>query len=59
MGHSCGEYAVALARRAGARRVLLFHHRPNRTDDELTEIRASFGFDPPVAVARQGETLML
>jgi phosphoribosyl 1,2-cyclic phosphodiesterase len=59
MGHSCGEYAVALARRAGARSVLLFHHRPDRTDDELTELCTSFGSDPPVAVARQGETLML
>jgi phosphoribosyl 1,2-cyclic phosphodiesterase len=59
MGHSCGEYAVELARRAGASSVLLFHHRPNRTDDELGEIAESFGPVPPVAVARQGETLIL
>jgi hypothetical protein len=59
MGHSCGEYAVGLARRAGARAVLLFHHRPNRTDSELAELAASFGSDPPVAAARQGQTLIL
>jgi phosphoribosyl 1,2-cyclic phosphodiesterase len=59
MGHSCGEYAVELARRARTRSVLLFHHRTDRTDAELREIGAAFGADPPVAVARQGETLHL
>jgi phosphoribosyl 1,2-cyclic phosphodiesterase len=59
MGHSCGEYAVELARRAGTGSVLLFHHRPDRTDAQLQEIGAAFGTDPPVAVARQGETLQL
>jgi phosphoribosyl 1,2-cyclic phosphodiesterase len=34
-GHAAGDYAVALGRRAGARAVVLFHHRPNRTDKEL------------------------
>jgi phosphoribosyl 1,2-cyclic phosphodiesterase len=37
-GHSAGEYAVELARRADARNVVLFHHKPDRTDDELDEI---------------------
>ena len=59
MGHSCGEYAVELARRAGSRSVLLFHHRPDRTDDELEGIGASFAGEVPVAVARQGATLIL
>jgi phosphoribosyl 1,2-cyclic phosphodiesterase len=59
MGHSCGEYAVELARRAGTRSVLLFHHRTDRTDAELQEIGGALGTDPPVAVARQGETLHL
>jgi phosphoribosyl 1,2-cyclic phosphodiesterase len=59
MGHSCGEYAVELARRAGTRSVLLFHHRTDRTDAELAEIGAALGTDAPVAVARQGETLHL
>ena len=34
-GHSAAEYAVQLAQRAGARRVILFHHDPSRTDDEV------------------------
>jgi phosphoribosyl 1,2-cyclic phosphodiesterase len=59
MGHACGEYAVELARRAGTRSVLLFHHRPDRTDAQLREIGGALGTDPPVAVARQGATLQL
>lgn len=60
MGHSCGEYAIELARRAGTRSVLLFHHRPDRTDDQLQEIGAGLdATQPPAAVARQGETLRL
>jgi len=34
-GHTVADYAVGLAATAGARRVLLFHQHPNRTDDEL------------------------
>ncbi|MGO9489408.1 MAG: MBL fold metallo-hydrolase [Solirubrobacteraceae bacterium] len=59
-GHSCGEYAVELARRAGARAVLLFHHRPDRTDAALEELTGRFeGEEPPVTLARQGATLRL
>ena len=32
----------ALGRRAGARRVALFHHKPDRTDDELDRLAAAF-----------------
>lgn len=35
LGHSAAEYAVGLAHRAGANRVLLFHHDPTRTDPEI------------------------
>ena len=35
LGHSAAEYAVGLGEAAGARRVLLFHHEPGRTDPEL------------------------
>jgi phosphoribosyl 1,2-cyclic phosphodiesterase len=59
MGHACGEYAAALARLAGARSVLLFHHRPNRTDEQIAAIVASFPAEPAVAAARQSETLLL
>jgi ribonuclease BN (tRNA processing enzyme) len=39
-GHSAIDYAVGLAERAGVRRLLLFHHDPPRTDDELDAIVA-------------------
>jgi len=42
MGHSSIDYAVGLGREAGARKVMLFHHDPPRTDDELDAVVASF-----------------
>jgi phosphoribosyl 1,2-cyclic phosphodiesterase len=39
-GHSTYEYAIDLGLQAQARRVVLFHHDPDRTDDELDEIVA-------------------
>jgi len=38
LGHSCPEYAIALALEARSRRVCLFHHAPQRTDDALDDI---------------------
>ena len=52
-GHSAAEYAVALARRAGVERVVLFHHKPGRVDDALDEIIHRFDAGPHVAVATQ------
>jgi phosphoribosyl 1,2-cyclic phosphodiesterase len=37
-GHSSVGQAVRLAEDAGARRLLLFHHAPDRGDDEMDEI---------------------
>jgi phosphoribosyl 1,2-cyclic phosphodiesterase len=37
-GHSTVDYAVDLGVRAGARRAVLFHHDPDRTDDDLDAI---------------------
>jgi ribonuclease BN (tRNA processing enzyme) len=54
-GHAAAEYAVGLARRAGARRVVLFHHKPSRTDTELDETARRFAAAPlPVVVAAEG-----
>ena len=39
-GHSAVEYAVGLAEGCRAKQVLLFHHDPPRTDDELDAIVA-------------------
>lgn len=37
-GHTSMEYAVAAANRAGVKRLALFHHDPDRTDDSLDEL---------------------
>ncbi len=37
-GHSSFEHAINSAHRAGVKRLLLFHHDPNRTDMELQEL---------------------
>ncbi|MBA2624692.1 MAG: hypothetical protein H0U89_03700 [Acidimicrobiia bacterium] len=59
-GHSAAEYAVGLAEAAGARSVLLFHHDPNRTDDQLDELAARFSSASiPVTAAVEGATLDL
>jgi ribonuclease BN (tRNA processing enzyme) len=58
-GHPAADYAVGLARRAGARRVLLSHHKPDRTDDALDGLAARFCADPRVAVAAEDMVLDL
>ncbi|WP_217924936.1 MBL fold metallo-hydrolase [Miltoncostaea oceani] len=59
-GHSTAGQAVALARAAGARRLLLTHHHPDRTDDEVLAIAAtSASGDLLVEPARQGMTVRL
>ncbi len=42
-GHAVADYPVELARRAGARAVMLFHHRHDRTDDALDELARRLG----------------
>src|SRR6202020_3274029 len=37
-GHAAADYAVGLGRRAGARRVLLAQHKPERTDQALDKL---------------------
>jgi phosphoribosyl 1,2-cyclic phosphodiesterase len=41
-GHSAVEYAVELARRCGSS-LLLYHHDPSRTDDQLDALSAAAG----------------
>jgi phosphoribosyl 1,2-cyclic phosphodiesterase len=58
-GHSSFEYAVALGERAGARRVVLFHHHPARTDTALDTIAAGLAGNSGVSLAVQGAVLEL
>jgi phosphoribosyl 1,2-cyclic phosphodiesterase len=50
-GHAAADYAVGLAREAGARRVVLFHHKPSRTDDALDALGARLGADGTVVAS--------
>ena len=60
-GHSTVEYVVDVARRAGVARVALYHHDPNRTDDEVDDLvalararaRAS-GYEGEIFAAAEG-----
>ncbi|MBE7451022.1 MAG: MBL fold metallo-hydrolase [Kofleriaceae bacterium] len=57
-GHSTWEAAVALARTAGVRQLVLYHHDPRRADDavEALEARARAAF-PGTIAAREGGVL--
>jgi phosphoribosyl 1,2-cyclic phosphodiesterase len=60
MGHSAIDYPVGLAREAGAKGVLLFHHDPPRTDDEIDAIVELFrGGAVPVDAAAEGAVITL
>lgn len=68
-GHAAGAYVVGLARQAGARAAVLFHHRPDRTDAELERLLQDLeqqfaGSDerqpqPQISLARQDTVLEL
>lgn len=60
-GHSAADYPVELARRAGAARVLLFHHDPDRTDAAVAAIERLLqgSSDVRVDAAREGDTIRL
>jgi len=59
-GHAATGYAVRLGQRAGARRVLLFHHDPPRTDADIDALVASYAGGPvPVDGAAEGMVIDL
>ena len=59
-GHSTVEYARNLAERAGATELLLFHHDPRRTDDEIDAITTSLaGGKVAVRAAFEGLSITL
>lgn len=60
-GHAAADYAVTLARHCHVPHVLLFHHDPARTDDEVRAIEAALrrGDGPLVEAATEGVELHL
>lgn len=59
-GHSAADYPVRLGELARAKAVLLFHHDPTRTDDDLDAIVAGFADAPiPVTAAAEGTAIHL
>lgn len=60
-GHSTVGDAVALAEQAGAARLVLIHHAPGRTDDDVAELaaRETARSAVPVAVGREGDVLAI
>ena len=59
-GHSAVEYAIGLAEAAGVKRLLLFHHDPTRTDDQIDAIVAAHrGTAISVEAAAEGTVIDL
>lgn len=58
-GHAFCDYAVQLGRRAETRTVVLFHHRPDRTDDALDELARRYEGTRGVTPATQDAILRL
>ena len=60
-GHAYPEYAVRLCEAAGARRLHLFHHAPEATDDELDRLGQRWADHEglEIALAKEGRTVDL
>ncbi len=65
-GHSTVEYVIDLARRAEVRTVALFHHDPNRTDEQVDRIvefarthARLTGYTGDIVAATEGSTFEL
>jgi len=59
-GHSTWQEGVRLVRRAGAKRLVVFHHDPDHEDDDMTAIeRELAGESDDAVVAREGLRLEL
>ena len=56
-GHATVNDAISLAVRAKVGTLVLTHHSPTRTDDELDAVAASLVAPMPVIVAAQGQVL--
>jgi phosphoribosyl 1,2-cyclic phosphodiesterase len=59
LGHSTVEYAVALAKDANVRKLLLYHHDPDRTDDQIDAIVAAADGTASVVVGAAAEGMAI
>jgi phosphoribosyl 1,2-cyclic phosphodiesterase len=63
-GHTSIEYAIGAASRAGVKKLALFHHDPDRTDEQLDALAAEYSRDgkdggTEVFFAREGMVIDL
>ncbi len=58
-GHCSYRYPIELARRAGARRTLLFHHDPGHDDETLDVIAGLVAEEQDVSLAVEGTVVDL
>ena len=58
-GHATPDYALALGEKAGVGQVVLFHHDPERSDEQITEYVAGLTASVSFVPARQGDTFHL
>jgi ribonuclease BN (tRNA processing enzyme) len=58
-GHATVDQAIALATESDVGALVLFHHAPARTDDELEELAKSLVAPMPVTVARQNMAIQV
>jgi len=64
-GHSPFETAINSAHKANVKRLLLFHHDPNRTDDQLKELLSGYReqvqgkTDMKIEIAQEGTEIVL
>lgn len=56
-GHATVDEAVRLATECGAGMLVLFHHSPARTDDQLDDLAGQLVAPIPVVLAREGDVL--
>jgi len=59
-GHSTWEEGLALLEAAGAGQLILFHHKPERSDEEMAALEASItGQNPRAKAAREGMVISI
>ena len=58
-GHTSFEYAIAAAKRAGVKKIALFHHEPIRGDEQMDGLAEEYcasatNGDPEIFFAQEG-----